>query len=89
MKKEPSEDFQIAVKALKRRKHARMPRGYKKDPTKLESIVLVPDRSCESCKSPFKKDREVTIGGFTRTDKACTQGEPCKEWTPYYEEVEI
>ena len=40
--KEPEacQAFIIAVKRLRRRKHARLPRGYKKDPKKYKETTL-------------------------------------------------
>lgn len=86
--KKPCEDFIVSVKTIKRRKHRRLPKGYRLDPKAYNVIELMPIASCENCKSPYKKDREVTIGGYTRTDKACKQINPCVLWTPYPEETE-
>lgn len=88
MSKEPCEDFQKAVKAIRRRKHSRMPRGYRKDPKEYDISELMPTPSCENCKSPFKEDREVTIGGYTRIDTGCKQKEVCSQWTPFPQETE-
>ena len=87
-KKKPCDEFLSAVARLRIRRHTRMPRGYRKDPTDYNIIELMPIPSCENCKSPFKKDREVTIGGYTRIDNACKQRGVCPEWTPFPQETE-
>ena len=88
MTKKPCGDFIVSVKTLKRRKHVRLPRGYRTDPKDYKAIELMPKPSCENCKSPRKKDREVTIGGYTRIDNGCKQKKLCSEWTPFPQETE-
>ena len=87
-KKEPCETFRRDVARMRRRKHARMPRGYKKDPKDYDRPLLLPKPSCENCKSPFKEDREVIIHGYARIDKGCKQKAVCPEWTPFPQETE-
>ena len=86
--KKPCEEFNISVKRMKRLAHKRLPRGYRLDPKEYNAIELMPTPSCENCKAPFKKDREVTIGGYTRTDNGCKQKKVCREWTPFPQEIE-
>ena len=40
MKEDQNEGFKLAVKALRRRKHSRLPRGYKKDPKEYRGTTL-------------------------------------------------
>lgn len=87
-KKKPSEEFQTAIKAIRRRKHSRMPSGYRKDPKEYNIPLLAPRPTCENCKSPFKEDREVMMYGYTRQDKACLQKKVCAQWTLVPQETE-
>lgn len=48
----------------------------------------IEEATCENCKSPRKKDREVIICGITRIDRGCKQKGVCKDWTPFPQETE-
>lgn len=88
--KKPKEckEFIQAVKAIRRRKHVRLSRNYRKDPREYDIPQLMPTPSCENCKSIFKEDREVTLYGYTRIDTKCKQNNVCPKWTLYPEEIE-
>lgn len=90
MGKEPCEEFKRDVARIKRRKHSRLPRGYKKDPREYETGTLLKEITCEDCNS-WRKTGEITIHGITRQEpksRICKQDGICSDWTPFPMETE-